>query len=89
MPVYSRTYYGFPGRTYITDPLLSNVTLLHVARQGVSQWQTFNETISDNQYIYSSFSGTISFKPDVPFLLGTGLYPIYRNMERILVIWKV
>lgn len=89
MPVYSRTYYGFPGRTYINDPALANVTLLHVAREGFTYYETFNETIGDLQYIYSGYSGGISFNPANPFRLGTGLYPIYRNMERILVIWKI
>ena len=90
MPVYARTFYGFPGRWNIADPSLANVTLLHVARAGVSHVETFNETASDLQYIYSSFGGGITFDQDNPFRLDiNGGHPVYRQLERILVIWKV
>lgn len=90
MPVYSRTYWGSPGAWQVTDPLLANVTILHVARSGVTHVATGNEEASSLQFIYSSFSGTITFDQDIPF---ADFVPPDGNdintLEKVFVKWKV
>lgn len=90
MSVYSKYYYGIPGQTRVTDPQLSNVTILHVARNGMTHSVTFNEEARDLQYIYSSFSGGITFAPDNPF---ADFVPVdgndLRTLEKVFVKWKV
>lgn len=90
MAVYSKYYFGIPEQNTITDPALSNVTILHVARNGMTHSVTFNEEPRDLQYIYSAFSGGIAFAPDNPF---ADFVPVDGNdittLEKVFVKWKV
>lgn len=90
MAVFSKYYIGTPGATGFSDPVLSNVTILHVARRGTTHYQTFNETAENLQYIYSAFSGGISFNVNDPF---SDFVPPdsadFRMLDKIFVKWKV
>lgn len=93
MRVYSKSYVGAPGAWQVTDPLLSNVTILHVARNGTSHVETGNEEAGSLQFIYSSFSGSITFDPNNPFadiiLYGEEGGFHVSDFEKIFVKWRV
>lgn len=92
MAVYSKKYLMSPGSYYFIAPELTNVSILKVARQGMTHYVTFNEAAGDLQYIYSPSTGGMVFDQNNPFviteeLIAGGSY--VDNVEKIFVKWKV
>lgn len=86
--VYTRTYYGVPGQSYIIDPLLSFVTILKVARE-----ENVHRKVSSSpgslQFTYDNANGRIDFDANNPFTGTETGRPSRFEQEKILVKWKV
>lgn len=88
MAVYSRTYYGVPGQTYIIDPLLSFVNILKVAVDD-TVYKKVSGTPSGIQFKYDVSGGRIDFDANNPFGGVTMGRPNRFAMNKILVKWKI
>jgi hypothetical protein len=88
MAVYSKTYYGSPGGTFITDAELAFVKIIEVARNELTYYPV-EGTPGSLQFKYDSSAGRIHFDPLNPFV---GPEPPGRpnrfNLERIHVKYK-
>lgn len=89
MPIYTKSYLGQVGSYFITDPALSNVTILRVARNDL----IFNRTLvtaGNMQFVYHVGPGKIAFDPSNPFSGPAPDLPVGINdLEKVQVKYRV
>lgn len=89
MPIYTKSYLGQVGSYFITDPALSNVTILRVARNDL----IFNRTLvtaGNMQYVYNVGQGKIIFDTSNPFSGPAPDLPVSINdLEKVQVKYRV
>jgi hypothetical protein len=90
MGVFTRSYFGQPGATAITDYNLVFVEILRVSRNNGVRYEVDGTPASGSlEFQYIPGSGTIQFDPDNPFLGATVGRPNRFSLERVQVKYRI
>lgn len=91
MSIQSKTYFGTPGQTSITDYQLAFVTVLRVTRSTRTYSKVDGTPAAASlQFSYDHNAGKIQFDPANPFYGPGGIgRPDRYQLERITVKYKV